>query len=258
MFGPMFTGRESGGRLLGGGVVVVTGTEVVVVVGLVVAAVSVVSVVSVVVGAGRVEVGAGRVVVGAGRVVVEGGGRVVVVATKALLGGAVVGVGRATVVEEVGTVVVVEGSVVVVGGNVVAATVTVVGGTTTLIIFGFELSAAWSREFSAARTWSCRVRAEMVAVSLLSPTVGGRVVGTCPSWDWMTRAAALMSCLALTGFLAESARLACPSCFSASTSWAGTRTPARLGCSRAPMSAPPAIAPTRSIVAAATSNLARL
>ena len=90
----------------------------------------------------------------------------------------------------------------------VVGAVTVVGGTTTLIIFGFELSVAWSREFSAARTWSCRVSAEMVAVSLLLPTVGGRVVGTCPSWDWMTRAAALMSCLALTGFLAESARLA--------------------------------------------------
>jgi hypothetical protein len=82
MVGPMFTGRDSGGRLVGGSEVVVVVATVVVVVGALV--------VSVVVGAGLVVVGAvGRVVVGAGRVVVVVA-RVVVVATTARTRGAVV------------------------------------------------------------------------------------------------------------------------------------------------------------------------
>jgi hypothetical protein len=151
-------------------------------------------------------------------------------------------------------------TVVVVGGTVVveAGKVVVVVGATTVVVFGLVLRAACSREFSTSRACSCLVSEAMVAVSLLLPTVGGSVVGTCPSCDWITLAAALMSCLALTGFLADNARLASPSCRSASTSCAGMCTLAGFGCSRAPISAPPPTAPTRSVVAAATSSLARL
>jgi len=123
-------------------------------------------------------------------------------------------VGARTVVVGAGTVVVVGAEVVVVAGMVV------VGATMTLI-FGFALRAAWSREFSASSVCSCLVSEAIVDVSLLLPTEAGIVVGTCPACDWITLAAALMSCLALTGFFAVNARVASPSWRSANTSCAG-------------------------------------
>lgn len=130
-------------------------------------------------------------------------------------------VGAGTVVVGAGTVVVGAGTVVVVGAEVVVVAGVVVVGATMTLIFGFALRAAWSREFSASSVWSCLVSEAIVDDSLLLPTEAGIVVGTCPSWDWITLAAALISSLALTGFLAVNARVASPSCRSASTNWAG-------------------------------------